>query len=455
MSSSFKVVLSLKKNWQMNRFVIFFLSLVLFVIHLDLFQHVWRQCYSLGRPLGERWTFLLFYTVLLTIFSFGFNAYRLGRLRPVELAYSQGIALFFVNFITYWELCLFQGRLVPVRAIIGLLGVQIIFIVIWSVAAGWLYRKLFPPLKMLIIYNGAFCKKEKLVEKIRQHPEHFLIVGTLDCRQPEEVLFRELERQEAVMLYDLPVSQYDLLLPFCLARSICVYLTPTVSDILLQSSEEVFSSGPLIRCIKNQGLTAGQRFAKRMLDLTASFFCLIIASPCMAVIALAIKCYDGGPVFFRQKRCTINGKIFSIIKFRSMVVDAEKDGIFQPQNNTDPRITPIGRFLRKTHLDELPQLFHILAGTMSFVGPRPERIEHVQEYTKHLPEFAFRLKVKGGLTGYAQVMGAYNTSAYDKLKLDLIYIQNYSLFLDLKLILLTIKGILFHPGSDEQTPFLE
>lgn len=168
----------------------------------------------------------------------------------------------------------------------------------------------------------------------------------------------------------------------------------------------------------------------------------------MLLIALAIKLYDGGPVFFKQKRCTKDGKVFEIHKFRSMIVDAEKEGISIPASEKDKRITPVGRFIRATRLDELPQAFDILVGNMSLVGPRPERIEHVEKYTKEIPEFAYRLKVKGGLTGYAQIYGKYNTTAYDKLKLDLMYVQNYSILLDIKLILMTIK-IIFMKESTE------
>ena len=168
----------------------------------------------------------------------------------------------------------------------------------------------------------------------------------------------------------------------------------------------------------------------------------------MLIIAIAIKAYDRGPVFFKQKRCTLNGKVFEIHKFRSMIVDAEKEGLSVPASEKDPRITPIGNIIRATRLDELPQIFDILSGNMSLVGPRPERIEHVEKYTKDIPEFAYRLKVKGGLTGYAQIFGKYNTTAYDKLKLDLMYIQNYSILLDIKLILMTIK-IIFMKESTE------
>ena len=131
-----------------------------------------------------------------------------------------------------------------------------------------------------------------------------------------------------------------------------------------------------------------------------------------------------------------------------MVVDAERDGLSVPAGEKDPRITPVGRILRATRMDELPQLFNILAGDMSLVGPRPERVEHVEAYTKEIPEFAYRLKVRGGLTGYAQLYGKYNTSAYDKLQLDLMYLESYSLLLDFRLILMTLK-VLFLKESTE------
>ena len=165
------------------------------------------------------------------------------------------------------------------------------------------------------------------------------------------------------------------------------------------------------------------------------------------VIALPIKLYDGGPVFYKQERLTQDGQTFMIYKFRSMRVDSEKDGARLAMKN-DNRITPIGNILRKLHLDELPQIINIFKGEMSVVGPRPERKEIADQYAKEIEEFPFRLKVKAGLTGYAQVYGKYNTTPYDKLKLDLYYIQNYSFFLDIKLILLTVK-ILFQKENTE------
>ena len=186
----------------------------------------------------------------------------------------------------------------------------------------------------------------------------------------------------------------------------------------------------------------------RFFDIFLSLIALIILSPVLLIVAIAIKREDGGPVFFRQERCTLNNQTFMILKFRSMIVDAEKDGRPHPAGEEDDRITHVGKFIRKTRIDELPQLINILKGDMSIVGPRPERIEHVQLYTESIPEFSFRSKVKGGLTGYAQVYGKYNTSALDKLKMDLIYIENYSLLLDVQILFETVR-VIFQKESTE------
>ena len=195
------------------------------------------------------------------------------------------------------------------------------------------------------------------------------------------------------------------------------------------------------------GLAVDQRAAKRVMDILISGIGIIITSPIMLIIAIAVKAYDRGPVFYFQDRLTLGGKPFKICKFRSMCVDSEKNGA-RLASKHDSRITPVGHVLRNLHLDELPQLFNVFKGDMSLVGPRPERESIMLEYEKELPEFYYRLKVKAGLTGYAQVYGKYNTTPYDKLKLDLFYIENYSVWLDLKLMLLTLK-ILFTPDSTE------
>ena len=257
-----------------------------------------------------------------------------------------------------------------------------------------------------------------------------------------------MDKFPAIVICDVKGSLRNQILKYCYGKSIRVYITPKLSDIIIGGSEEIhLFDTPLFLC-RNSGLSLDQQVAKRALDLICGVLAFIVASPFMLITAAAIKLYDGGPVLFKQKRLTIGGKEFNVYKFRSMVVNAEKDGVARLATQHDDRITPVGRIIRKIRFDELPQILNILKGDMSIVGPRPERPEIAEEYKKDMPEFDYRLKVKAGLTGYAQILGKYNTLPYDKLKLDLIYIENYSLLLDLKLILMTIK-ILFIPESTE------
>lgn len=224
-------------------------------------------------------------------------------------------------------------------------------------------------------------------------------------------------------------------------------MLPKITDIIVASSSQIHLFDNVAYISKNYGLSADQILVKRMIDIIVSSIMIICTLWLMAIIAIAIKIGDGGTVFYKQKRLTIDGKEFNIIKFRSMRPDAEKMG---PQLATkhDDRVTRVGRLLRASHMDELPQLFNVFIGDMSMVGPRPERPEIANEYVKNVPEFKFRLKVKAGLTGYAQVYGRYNSTPYNKLRLDLVYIQNYSIWLDLKCLVMTLK-ILFKTEARE------
>ena len=218
--------------------------------------------------------------------------------------------------------------------------------------------------------------------------------------------------------------------------------------MLVRSSDELKLFDTVLLLSRNDGLQVDQLFCKRVLDIMSAGALLLVSLPFFLFIAAAIKLEDGGPVFYKQCRLTKGGKTFDILKFRTMRVNAEADGVARLAAQGDNRITKVGNLLRATRLDELPQVLNILKGEMSMVGPRPERPEIAAEYKKEIPEFDYRLKLKAGLTGYAQIYGVYNTTPYDKLKLDLIYIRNYSIFLDLKLIFMTPK-ILFMKEKTE------
>lgn len=249
------------------------------------------------------------------------------------------------------------------------------------------------------------------------------------------------------MLDDIDEKVKERILNFCITERKSLYVVPKIYDIVLLSSKlSQVDDIPVLK-IKKFGLTIEQRIVKRLMDLVLSSLGLIILSPLMVLIAFLIK-LDKGSVFYRQERITENNRKFNVIKFRTMIANAESltGPILAGQD--DPRITKVGKMLRRTRLDEIPQLINIFVGDMSIVGPRPERLFFIDQFAKEIPEFSYRTTVKAGLTGMAQVLGKYNTTAKDKLRYDTIYIKNYSVLLDLKIILQTIK-IMFIKESSE------
>ena len=218
-----------------------------------------------------------------------------------------------------------------------------------------------------------------------------------------------------------------------------IFMIPNLYNVnILNSAIAQFDDTPTIR-IKPLYLTRGQRLLKRAMDIIISLIAVILSSPIMLICAIAVKVDSKGPVFYKQERMTINKKIFRVLKFRTMVQDAESVTGATLALEDDPRITRVGKVLRRLRLDELPQFLNILRGSMSIVGPRPERPVFVEQFIKEIQDYDKRYIVKAGLTGYAQIYGKYDTKPSDKLLFDLIYINQYSLLLDIKLILLTVK----------------
>ena len=258
-----------------------------------------------------------------------------------------------------------------------------------------------------------------------------------------------LDDVEVVFLNDVRSIDRNEILKYCVERDIEVYMTPRIGDTIMSSARSIHMFHLPMLLVERYRPSPLYLFAKRCFDIFASLVAITVFSPVLLVTAIAIKLNDGGPVFYTQERLTKNAKRFKIYKFRSMRVDAEKDGVARlSTGDQDDRITSVGRFIRKVRIDELPQLFNILKGDLSVVGPRPERPEIAAQYEKDMPEFRLRLQAKAGLTGYAQVYGKYNTRPYDKLKMDLIYISHPSVVEDLRICFATVK-ILFMPESTE------
>lgn len=392
---------------------------------------------------------ILCYAVLFIVIGRGLRAFVIGVDRKANLLASQVLTVWSVNTLEIFLSCAITGQLLFwadfLKRYFVLSVVQSVVLCVFVIPLINYYRRLFPPLQMIEIYGEYH---NKIYEKINFRKDKYHVVKFIHCDEPEEVIRAEIEKYDAVLINDLPSVVKNKILKMCFDMDKRVYFTPKLSDVIIKSSDEInLFDTPLFLC-RNQGVGIIRRFIKRLFDVVLSGLALVVLSPVMLITAIAIKMYDGGPVFFKQERCTVGGRHFIILKFRSMIVEAEEDGKPHPAGEHDDRITPVGRIIRACRIDELPQLINILKNDMSIVGPRPERVEHVEKYTADIPEFRYRSKVKGGLTGYAQVYGKYNTSALDKLKMDLIYIMNYSLLLDLQIIFETVK-ILVQKESTE------
>lgn len=282
----------------------------------------------------------------------------------------------------------------------------------------------------------------ELVNKLETRRDKYAIYGAIHAHAGLDVIAEKVKDYQAVLIGDIAAETRNEILKYCYGNGIRAYVMPKISDIILMGGDKIHVFDTPFLLSKGYSLSFDQRFWKRCIDLVIAIPIFIVASPFMLLTAIAIKLCDGGPVLYKQIRCTKDNKEFSILKFRSMVVDAEKEGEAVLAKEHDERITPVGKVIRATRLDEFPQLFNVLRGEMSLVGPRPERPEIIAEYEEEMPEFAFRTRVKAGVTGFAQIYGKYNTVPYDKLKLDLFYIENYSLWTDLKLILMTVKTMM-------------
>ena len=424
-------------------------NLITLLVEGVCFGYIWYSVYEEQFGFWRRgnWAVVGLYVLVIFFFTKVFGGYNIGYMRMTDIALSHILSILLSGIVGYLELCLICRDYVEPAPMLGVMAVETVFILPWIYIIRKFYAKLYPPRQMLVIY-GHYAPDE-LISKINTRRDKYNICGSVSYEIGHEKLYPMIREYNAVVLCDLPAQARNQIMKFCYQESIRTYVTPKISDIIFRGADDIhLFDTPLLLC-RNYGLTFEQKLGKRIFDLVFAVVFLVILSPVMLASAIAIKLDDGGPVLFKQKRLTYHGKEFYVYKFRSMVVDAEKSGPQLAKEN-DSRITKVGRILRKCRLDELPQLINILRGDMSVVGPRPERPELAEEYEKTMPEFEFRLQVKAGLTGYAQVTGLYDTLPYDKLKMDLMYIENYSIFMDLRIILMTLKTALFPGETNEE-----
>lgn len=379
-----------------------------------------------------------------------YQAFRIASTSISDTVFGQTIAFGIADMILYVECCLAHNGFINILPGIGTAVLQIFGSIIIVIVAKNCMMHYIVPKNTLVLYGRKASQEqaEQFAERLLKKYKHlFCIIRIAFDHMEKEQLEQMIDSCEAVVLYEVSSDVRGKIMKFCTEKKKVLYFTPHIEDLLCQGSvSKNLLDTPLMKYEYAYESRSGY-IGKRIMDVVLSIVFLVLLSPVMLITAIAIKAEDHGPVFFKQKRCTKDGRVFEILKFRSMIVDAEKEGV-TPCRENDSRITKVGKIIRATRIDELPQLINILKNDMSFVGPRPERVEHVEQYMKELPEFAYRFRVKGGLTGYAQIYGKYNTSAYDKLRLDMVYIENQSLLLDIKILMLTFKTV-FTPESTE------
>ena len=440
----------IKNREQYKRLIKFISSAAIMALQTGIFFYVWFHYYDLsGAQFFVRGNYVIVAQYALMVFCFNkiYSGFKIGYLRIFEILFSQVLSVVCVNAITYLQLCLigrwtFMSNLLPIL-VMTVIDIALVFA--WVFATHRMMLWLYPAKQMVLIY-GEYGP-DGLAKKIRTRADNYRICEYVPCTEDIETIKASILKYRCVLLTDIPSEIRNQLLKFCFENDIRCYCVPKISDIMVVSADNINQFDTSLLLMRNQGLFVDQQIAKRIFDVIGSLLLIVLTSPFMLIIAIAIKCCDRGPVFFKQDRLTLNGKVFQVYKFRSMY-SRPQDPEYCLTRKKDPRITPVGRIIRRLHLDELPQLFNILKGEMSFVGPRPECPDIAEKYRQVVPEFHYRLKVKAGLTGYAQVYGKYNTTPYDKLKLDLTYIETYSFLLDLKLLLLTFK-VIFHPDNTE------
>lgn len=438
----------MNKNEQYKRIISFFSSLILILFLSGVFIYIWYEYYSdaIVLPFYRRgnWVVIFIYMILTLLFFKAYGGLKMGYLKRSDMLYSQSISMVAVNIITYFQISVIGRDFMKVIPMIYMTAADLIIISVWIFCNNRIYLKLYPPRKLIIVYGSK--NAETLTNKMSKREDKYMICESISIKEDFSRIKNEISRYDGVIICDISGKLRNDIIKYCFEKSKRIYISPKISDIIIRGGEDIrLFDSPLLLC-RNEGLSFDQRLFKRIFDILFSVIGLAVLSPIFLIIAAAIKIDDRGKIFYKQKRLTMNAKEFYVYKFRSMIPDAEKYGIPRLASNSDSRITRVGKFLRKCRLDEIPQLINILRGDMSVVGPRPERPELTEKYEKEMPEFRFRLKVKAGLTGYAQVTGVYDTTPYDKLKMDLMYIERYSMVMDLRLILMTLKTIIF-PGE--------
>ncbi len=427
------------------------LVIVLILIQGFIFVDTWIHSYNLilrfPYILKGNIFLMIVYMLLSYIFMMFFDCNNLTEYRPAYLIFSETLSIISCNILVYLVIIIPAAALglMPIAPMIIMTIKDLIVIIFWVMLINVIFKKVIPPKEVLLISSKNSI--DNIIVKFSKRKDLYNIVKTIEFDTNNlNNIYKECNQYTNILIGDITSEARNDIIKHCFNNFRSIYVIPKISDILLKYSEDILIFDVPIYLSTNFGLSLEVKFFKRLSDIFISLFVLIVFLPIWLLVSLLIKIEDRGPIFFFQERVTIDNKLFKIIKFRSMKVSNNDEVV--PTIDNDDRITRVGKFIRKFHIDEVPQMFNVLVGDMSIVGPRPERKEHVELYTKEICEFEYRSKVKAGITGLAQIYGKYNTSAIDKLKLDLIYIKKCSFIFDLELILRTIKVLFIKENTE-------
>ena len=399
---------------------------------------------------------LITFVVMAVVMNTVYGGYAVGKKKSKPVISSMSLAFIITDLVTYLQLQIMNvnpnnndhlelfGPDFPMLLLC--MVIQVALIVFWVRLGNNMYFRINPPQACCVVL-GPGADRDRVLYKIGRYRLQYQVTDIVDCSSRK--LDRKIARCETVFLCGVPQDQRNALLIQCYQKRKNVLCLAELEDIMVSNAKQtVLDDAPFLE-MESRMLSPSQRAAKRALDLAISVPACLVLSPVMLISAAAVRLCDGGPAIFSQKRVTENGRVFNIYKFRTMRLDAcRPNGRYVSVTQDDLRITKVGSVLRKLRLDELPQLWNIVKGDMSLVGPRPEMVENVIKYKQELPSFIYRERMKAGLTGYAQIEGKYNTTAQDKLMLDLMYIESYSLWLDIKLLFRTLL-VFFKSDSTE------
>lgn len=445
-------------NWpqKLKGTIVFVLKLLLFVSLFFIFfgifsiKNPWLlavEPYGLNRTMGV--TMLTFAVLGISLMSV-YGGYAVGKQKSKPIVYSMTLATIITDLFTHLVLSIMNAgesankRFVyetPYLLLVVII-LQIFAIIAFTYLGNYIYFSIEPPEKCCVIAASEESLSE-FIPQVKLYKMQYSIESILYYDLPN--IYDYINKSDTVFLYDVPFDKRTEYIEYCYKNNKNIYYDFEISDVVSANAKFATIDDKSLISHVVKDLTFEQRVIKRLMDIFFSLLAAIITSPLMLGAIIAIKLDDGGKIIYKQKRLTKFGREFEVFKFRTM---KEENQIDKSVTADDDRITKVGRVLRKYRIDELPQLFNILNGEMSIVGPRPEMLKNVEKYTDELPEFSYRLRAKAGLTGLAQISGKYNTSPKDKLILDLMYIERFSIWQDWKIIFQTFT-VLFK--ADEST----